>query len=52
MIVAFGGMGFTSMGLLAVRGTQLLAEARADALETLHICSDDTLDLGKSVFYS
>ena len=47
MIVAFGGMRFTSMDLLVVQGMQLLVEACAGTLETLRICPDDTLDLGK-----
>ena len=41
MIVAFGGMRFTSMDLRNVHGMQLLLEACADTLETLLICQDD-----------
>ena len=41
MIIAFGGMRFTSMDLRNVRGMQLLLEACADTLETLHIYPDD-----------
>lgn len=41
IIVAFGGMRFTSMDLRNVRGTQLLLEACADTLEALHIYPDD-----------
>lgn len=37
MIVAFGGMRFTSMDLHDVLGIQLLLEACADTLETVHI---------------
>ena len=41
IIVAFGGMRFTSMDLQDVRGTQLLLEACTDTLETLRIRPDD-----------
>ena len=41
MIVAFGGMRFTFMSLQHVRGKQLLLNACADTLETLHIHPDD-----------
>ena len=37
MIIAFGGMRFTSMDLHDVLGMQLLFEACADTLETVHI---------------
>ena len=37
IIIAFGGMRFTSMDLRNVPGTQLLLEACADTLETLHM---------------
>jgi hypothetical protein len=41
IIVAFGGMRFTSMDLRNVRGMQFLLEACADTLETLRIYPDD-----------
>jgi len=40
MIVAFGGMRFTSMNLQSVRGMQLLLEACADTLETVRVHPD------------
>ena len=41
MIIAFGGMRFTFMSLRSVRGMELLLNACADTLETLHIYPDD-----------
>jgi len=41
MIVAFGGMRFTSMDLQNARGVRLLLEACAGTLEVLHIYLDD-----------
>ena len=41
MVVAFGGMRFTFMSLRDVRGKQLLLNACADTLETLHMYPDD-----------
>ena len=40
MIVAFGGMRFTSMNLREARGIQLLLETCADTLETVHVYPD------------
>ena len=52
IIVAFGGMRFTSMDLRNVRGTQLLLEACADTLEVLHIYPDDIFQRCERVLYS
>ena len=51
MIIAFGGMRFTSMNLRHVRGMQLLLEACAGTLETLRIYPDDMLNSCKGFFY-
>ena len=47
IIVAFGGMRFTSMDLHNVRGVQLLLEACGDTLETLNLFPDETFQRGK-----
>ena len=49
IIVAFGGMRFTSMDLRSVRGVQLLLEACADTLETVNIFPVDTIKRSKRV---
>lgn len=52
IIVAFGGMRFTSMDLRNVRGVQLLLEACADTLERLRIYPDDIFQRCKRVLRS
>ena len=41
IIIAFGGMRFTSMNLWRTSGMQLLLETCADTLETLRICPEE-----------
>lgn len=47
IIVAFGGIRFTSMDLRNVRGMRLLLEACADTLETVNILPDSIFQRGK-----
>jgi len=47
IIVAFGGMRFTSMDLYNVRGIHILLEACGDTLETLSIFPDEMFQRGK-----
>jgi hypothetical protein len=49
IIVAFGGMRFTSMDLRGVSGMQFLLEACAGTLETLHIYPDEIFNRCKRV---
>jgi len=49
IIVAFGGMRFTSMDLHNVRGVHLLLEACGDTLETVKILPDEMFQRGKRV---
>ena len=49
IIVAFGGMRFTSMDLENVQGAQLLLEACADTLQTLRMLPDERFQRCKRI---
>lgn len=51
IIVAFGGMRFTSMHLEDVNGVPLLLKACADTLETVHVHSRVEPDLRKTIMH-